>query len=158
RGVDELAQLGEVDDFVEPFLDLAFAEPQHDAVDEDVLAAGDLGMESRAQFDERRDAAFNADHAARRLGDAGHELESRALAATVAYHYAVSGAFRDGERHVGERRKRFAGLQVAHDAALQQRALERRELPAAVAPINLGDVLELDRRRHTASANESRSR
>ena len=59
--------------------------------------------------------------------------------------------FGTDERDVGQRRERFAGLQVAKDAALQQCALQRRELPAAVAAVDLRDVDELDRRRHTAS-------
>ena len=33
---------------------------EHDAVDEDVLAAGDLGMEAGAELDQRRDAAVDA--------------------------------------------------------------------------------------------------
>ena len=37
--------------------DLALRQAEHDAVDEDVLAAGDLRMEAGAELDERRDAA-----------------------------------------------------------------------------------------------------
>ena len=61
RRVDELAQLGEVDDLVEAILDLALGEAEHDAVDEDVLAAGDLGMEAGAELDQRGDAPLDAD-------------------------------------------------------------------------------------------------
>ena len=64
RRVDELAQLGEVDDLVEALLDLALGEAEHDAVDEDVLAAGDLRMKAGAELDQRRDAAVDA-HACR---------------------------------------------------------------------------------------------
>ena len=42
------------------------------------------GMEAGAELDERRDAAVDADGAAGRLGDAGHELERGALARAVA--------------------------------------------------------------------------
>ena len=39
RGIDEFPQLGEIDDLIEAFLDLALAEAEHDAVDEDVFAS-----------------------------------------------------------------------------------------------------------------------
>ena len=55
-----------------------------------------------------------------------------------------------------QRRKGLRRAQVAQDAALKQRALQRREVAAAVPAIDLGDVDELDRGRHTTSANESR--
>ena len=63
RRVDELAQLGKVDDLVEALLDLALREAEHDAVDEDVLAPGDLRMKPGAELDQRRDAAANAHRA-----------------------------------------------------------------------------------------------
>ena len=80
------------------------------------------------------------DGAAGRLGDAGDELQRRALARSVAADDAEGRALRHRERHVGQRRERLARLQVAQDAALQQRALQRRELPAAVAAVDLRDV------------------
>ena len=40
--------------------------------------------------------------------------------------------------------KRFVRLQIAQEAALQQRTLQRRELPAGVPAVDLGDVDELD--------------
>ena len=57
RRVDEVLELGKRDDLVEAVGDLALGEPEHHAVDEDVLAAGDLGMKAGAQLDERRHAA-----------------------------------------------------------------------------------------------------
>ena len=57
RRVDELLQLGELDDLVEAARDLLLRQPEHDAVDEDVLAAGDLGVEAGAELDEGGDAA-----------------------------------------------------------------------------------------------------
>ena len=47
RRVDELLELGELDDLVEAARDLLLRQAEHDAVDEDVLAAGDLRDESR---------------------------------------------------------------------------------------------------------------
>src|SRR5205807_4435104 len=138
----------ELDDLVEPLLNLPFGEAEHDAVDEHVLAAGDFRMKAGAELDERRDAAVDAHDAAGRLRDAGDELQRRALARSVPADDAVGRPLRHGERDVGERRKRLARLQVAHEAALQQRALERRELTAGVAAVDLRDVRQLDRRGH----------
>ena len=106
------------------------------------------GVESGAELDERRDAAVDAHRAARRLGDAGDELQRGALARAVAADDAEGRSLRHAERDIRQRRKRFARPQVAQDAPLEQRALERRELPAAVAPVDLRDVRELDRGRH----------
>src|SRR5262249_39319622 len=113
---------------------------EHDAVDEDVFAAGNLGMKPGAELDQRRNAAVDANGALRRLGDAGDQLQRRALAGAVAADDAVGRASRDRERYVGGRGKRLAGLQVAQNAALQERALQRGELLAAVAPVDLRDV------------------
>ena len=97
-------QLGELDDLVEALRDLALREPEHDAVDEDVLAAGDLGMKPGAELDERRDAAAAPSRAARRLRDAGDELQQRALARPVAADDAERAPARHGERDILQRR------------------------------------------------------
>ena len=60
RRVDELPELGELDDLVEPPRHLFLRQPEHDAVDEDVLAPGDLGVEAGAELDECRDPAVDA--------------------------------------------------------------------------------------------------
>jgi hypothetical protein len=159
--VDEILQLGELDDLVEALLHLTPAETQHDAVDEDVLAARDLRMEAGAQLDQRRNAALHVHRAGRGLGDAGHELQRRALAAAITPDHGKRAALGHVERHVLQRLERLFRLQVAHDAALQQRALERGELPAAEPAIDLADVTQRNGRtgRHyTTSANESRRR
>ena len=67
RRVDEILQLRELDDLVEAPRDLALRQAEHDAVDEDVLAAGDLGMKAGAQLDQRGDAAVHRHRPARRL-------------------------------------------------------------------------------------------
>src|SRR5262245_54883748 len=115
-------------------------------------------MKPGAELDERRDAADDANGSARRLGDAGHELQRRALTGAVLPDDTVGRSFGHAEGDVGERRERFARPQVAQDTALQESALQRRKLTAAVPPVDFRDVSELDGRRHTTSANESRSR
>ena len=59
RRVDELLHLGELDDLVEASRHLALRETEHDAVDEDVLAAGNLRVKPGAQLDQRRDPAVD---------------------------------------------------------------------------------------------------
>src|SRR5436190_11480241 len=115
-------------------------------------------MKTGAELDERRDATDDANRSARRLGDAGHELQRRALAGAVLPDDPVGRSLWHAEGDVGERRERLARSQVAQNAALQQRALQRRKLTAPVPSVDRRDVDELDGRRHTTSANESRSR
>src|SRR4030095_6522400 len=148
----------EFDDLIEPLLYLAACQSEHDAVDEHVLPAGDLGMETGAQLNQRRDAPLDSDRAARRFRDAGNEFERGALAGAVSSDHAERVAARHGERHAVERGKRLVGPQIPYETPLQERALQCRKPAATVAAIDLRDVVELDGRRHTASANESRSR
>ena len=49
-------ELRELHDLVEALLDLLAREAEHDAVDDDVLAPRDLGMEAGPQLDQGRDA------------------------------------------------------------------------------------------------------
>ncbi len=158
RRVDEVAQLGKLDDIVEAVLDLFLGQAQHDPVDKHVFASRDLGMKSGAEFDERRDAAFDDDRPEGRLRDPRDQLQRGALAGAVAADHAKGRALRDSERDIGQRRERLAWAQIASDAPLQQRALEGGEMAAAVLPVHLRDVIQLDRRSHTDSANESRRR
>ena len=78
--------------------DLFLRQPEHDAVDEDVLAARDLGVKSGAELDQRGDPPADDELAGARLGDAGDQLEQRALARAVAANHAQRAAGRDLER------------------------------------------------------------
>jgi len=138
---------GEFDDLVEAPLDLLLGETQHDAVDEDVFPAGDLGMKPGAKLDECGDAAGDADPTLGGSRDPGHALEQRALARSVAPDDAVGAALRHLKRHAAQRLERVFGLQVADEAAFEQCRLERGELPLAGVPaVHLRDVDDVDRR------------
>ena len=77
----------------------------------------------------------------RRLRDACHQLQRRALARSVAADDAVGRAGGHVERHALQRRKFLVRLQILDEAALQQRALQRRELfLPRVAAVDLRDV------------------
>src|SRR5690606_5410816 len=128
---------------------------------EDVLTPRDLRVEAGAELDQRGDAPAHVERAGGGLADAGDALQERALATPVAADDAVRPAGLHVERHVVERPERLVGPQVAHEAAREDRALERGELALVLeAPVDLRDVARLDRQRahHTSSANESRRR
>ena len=57
RRVEEALDARELDDLVEPARDLRAAHAEDRAVQEDVLAPGELGMEARADLEQRADAA-----------------------------------------------------------------------------------------------------
>ena len=145
RRVDELFELGKLDDLFEAGGDLALGETEHDAVDEDVLASGDLGVEPRTQLDERRDSTVHHHRPRRRFRNAGHQLQHRALARPVAADDTERPPGRYREGHVPHGGKRLVRLQVANQAARQQRALQRRKLTApAVAAVDLRGVAHFD--------------
>src|SRR5205823_5443427 len=67
------------------------------------------------------------------------------LSRSVPADNAEGRTLRDTERHIRECREGLVRPQIAQDASLKQGALERGELPAAVATIDLRHVGELDR-------------
>jgi hypothetical protein len=84
--LDELVEAGEVEHGVEALLCFAAAEAHHDAVQRDVLAGGELGVEADAELDEGGEPAGHADPAAVGAVDAGQDLQQRRLARPVAAH------------------------------------------------------------------------
>ena len=79
RLIDELADVGEARDRVEARADLVLGEAEQRAVEIDVLAAAELGVEAGAELEQRRDAAAHLDAAGARRQRAGDELQQRAL-------------------------------------------------------------------------------
>src|SRR6185437_1138159 len=72
--------------------DLALAQSQQQAVDQDVFPAGEFMMKAGAQLDEGGGAAKNMNLAAAGLVDAGNNLEDGAFAGAVAADNAQPGA------------------------------------------------------------------
>ena len=141
RCVDEVFELGEFHDFVKALHDFALRQAEHDAVDEDVFAARDLGMKACAELDERRDAAVDGDRAFVGPGNAGDALEERGFARSVSADDAVGAAFGHAEGDAAKRGEGFVRLQIADQAAFEQGGFERGELLAPrVSAIDLGDV------------------
>lgn len=82
-GVQVAFASAKVYDFVELAGNLGAAHAHDGAVHVDVLAAGHLGVESGAHFEEARDAAPCADGAGGGGGHAAQQLEERAFAGAV---------------------------------------------------------------------------
>ena len=105
--VDEVLELGELDRRVEAPARLGRAEPEHDRVDDDVLARGEIGVEADAELDERAHAPAHADRPAVDAVDPGDALHQRALAAAVAPGDAEELALADLEGDVLQRAELF---------------------------------------------------
>ena len=154
--VDEALEPGELEDRVEPFLDLALVEPDQHRIDLDVRPGAELGVEADAELDEGREPPADPHRPGVGPVDAGKHLEQGALAAAVGAHDAEELPLRDGERDVAER---VVAL-VAHppqrmrEVLLQPRALLVRD------PERLRDVDDVDRRAvdHARSARRGDSR
>ena len=84
--VDEPLYAGELDDVVELPPHLGFAHAEDRAVQEDVLAARELGVEAGADLEQRPDAAADVRVALGGLGDARKNLEERRLPGSVLAH------------------------------------------------------------------------
>ena len=83
RQVDVVADAGELDDLVHPLADLGAGQAVQRAVQEDVLAAGELRVEPGAELEQRRDAPADLDAADAGLDDPADQLQERRLAGAV---------------------------------------------------------------------------
>ena len=108
--VDKLFEFGEGDDFVELAGDFGFAHAEDGAGEESIFAAGKLGMEAGADFEEGADASANFGPAGRGASDAGEYLEERGFAGAVASDEAEDFALADVEGDVFECEEGFAAL------------------------------------------------
>ena len=84
RRVDELADVGELDDARRAARAIvAVLDAEEGAGQQDVLAAGQLLVEAGAQGQQARDLAVHVDDALGRRDDPGQDLEQGALAGPV---------------------------------------------------------------------------
>src|SRR5207248_7624159 len=105
--VNEFFEFGEGDDFVELAGDFGFGHAENGAGEKRVFAAGKLGMEACADFEERADAAMNFRPVFGGARDAGKDFEKRGLAGAVAADEAEDFAFVNIERNVFQSPKHF---------------------------------------------------
>ena len=135
--VDRLLELGEGDDLVEALADLRALEPVDGAVEEDVLAAAEVGVEAGAELEQRADPAADLDAARRRLDDPGDQAQQRRLAGAVAADEPDGLARLDRERDVVERLHVLRLGAAAEDEQLLQAArLVRVDAEAARDPVD----------------------
>jgi hypothetical protein len=109
RRIEELFDAGEVDDGVELFLDFGAFHAEDGAIEEDIFAAGEFGVEAGADFEERADAAVEFDGAGGGFGDAGEDFEEGGLAGAVAADDAHDFTGLDVEGDVLEGPEVFGG-------------------------------------------------
>src|SRR5262249_31998476 len=132
----------------------------------DVLAAGELGMKSCAELDERHDAAGDAHAPAGRPRDARDQLQQRRLAGAVRSDDAEAGTLGDVEADIFQREDRRRGPPAdgAVDVALAAaRPVERRrddvdERARSPGAIALRHVLEANRDRAVSLYRQDRQR
>ena len=96
-------ELGEGDDLVHQRADLRPLEAVDRAVQVDVVAPGEVGMEAGAELEQGGDAAAGLDAPRGRLDDPGGEAEERRLAGAVPADQADRLAGLDPHRDVAER-------------------------------------------------------
>src|SRR4051812_36319148 len=150
RCIEEVTELREAVDLRQEALGVLAREPEERRVQEDVLATGEVGMESRAELEERGHAALDVDGPGRRPRRAGDELEERRLPGSVRADDAERLARLDSERDV---------LQRFED--LRRRVLAEQGLfegpPALPAhAVRLRNVVRADGRGHSGSLTDSR--
>ena len=83
RPLNEIADAGEVFDRLVTAIDFAFRKAEDGGVEIDVVAAGEFGVEARAQFEQGGDASVDGDGAGGGLHNAGDELQGGAFAGAV---------------------------------------------------------------------------
>jgi hypothetical protein len=159
RLVDEVLETRERHDLRELSFDLLAREPEHDAVDDDVLAPRDLRVEAGAELDEGRDLAVHRELPGRRFEKAGDELQERRLAAAVRPDDAERLAPRHRERNVREGNHHLGRSERRPERAPEERRLQRAERArASPLAIRLREAGGGHGGRQTASGYESRSR
>ena len=79
RQVDEALELAELDDLVEPAVDLLLPQAVDRRAQVDVVATGEVVVEAGAELEQRADPAGNGEPARRRLEDAGEQPQQRGL-------------------------------------------------------------------------------
>src|ERR1051325_1278038 len=103
RCVEELLDLGERDDLVEFSPDLGTCHAEDGAVEENIFAAGQLGVEAGPDLEQAGDAPVPGHAALGRLGDLREDFQKRGLARAIAADDADDFALLHVEGNVAER-------------------------------------------------------
>ena len=100
RHIDKIPQFCKVDDVLEVLVHIGTVMPQDGTVEVNVLAGGQLHIETGAQLDQRGDLTIDPHRTFGRVHHTGNKLEHRAFAAAVAADERDRFAGLDGEGHV----------------------------------------------------------
>src|SRR5262249_10449242 len=148
RCVTEVLETGEVNDLVEPLVELLLGHTEDRAVQENVLPTGELGMEAGSELEQGRDLAVGLDAPLLGPENMGHALEQRALARAVLADEREGRSLGHVERHVAQGPElRVAHAGASHDCGLQ------RLVALVVQAVHLRDVINGDGCAHTSSAS-----
>jgi hypothetical protein len=109
--VDELLEFRERDDLVHQLAHARTGQPVDRAVQVDVLAAGEVGVETCTELEQRRDPPARLDAAGGRLDDSRDDTQERRLPGAVAADEPDRMSGLDRQRDVAQR------LHVAYAAA-----------------------------------------
>ena len=130
RRVQEFFHAGEVHDLIELAADFRPAHAEDGAVEKDVLAAGQLGMEARAYFQQAGHTSAQSNLAGAGLSDAGKKLEQCGFSRTVAADDADSIPRHDVEADILESPEFFLVLLTLEEALGQlEYLLAQRTVP-----------------------------
>ena len=105
RGVDEVSDLGKLDDLVHLGVDLGAGHAQNGAIEVDILAARHLGVETGADLQHRGHAAVQVNIAGGRGRHVGQQLQQRGLARAVGADDAHGLALVDRKTDTVQRHK-----------------------------------------------------
>ncbi len=95
--IDEVSDVGEGGDVVVFLLDVVFVAALYEALEEDIFATGEFGVETGAEFEECGNAALDVDGAGGGLEGAGDKLEEGGFPGAVASDDAPGLSFGDVE-------------------------------------------------------------
>ena len=141
--IDRVLELGECDDLVEAALDLGPCQTLDRAVQEDVLAPGEVHVKAGAELEQRANASLSAYATRRRLDDPGDESQQRGLARSVASDQADGLAVLDGDRDIAQcPHVTRGGLSALHNEILQRPRLSsvHAKAPRDTLDVDLADL------------------
>lgn len=104
-GMNEVAELGEVDDFLILLLEEVLLIAEDGAVEENIFAAGEVEVKAGAEFEHRDDIAAAGDRALGGLQDTRNNLEQSAFAGAVTADEAEGLTWVNGEGDILESSK-----------------------------------------------------
>src|SRR5262245_13071425 len=102
RRIEKLLDLSEGDDPVEFLSDFSAAHAEDGAVQVNVFATGEFGVEASSNLEQTRDPALDLNTARARLRNAGKYFQKRRLAGAVATNNAKDFASLDLEVYVSD--------------------------------------------------------